>query len=82
MAEVLMAQKFDKSYLISDVNNYQRNIPSELLKCYKFSKYVVDPNKARFKKVVKIFAFVLNKSTICQPHLAQKTSYPGILSDE
>ena len=89
MAEVLMAQKFDKSYLISDVDNYQRNIPSELLKCYIFSKYVVDPNKARFKKVVKIFAFVLrfikklqNKSTICQPHIAQKTSYPGILSDE
>ena len=65
MAEGLMANKVDKSYLISDVyeiiavDSYQRKIPSEVLKCYKFPKYVVDPNKARFKKVFRIFAFVL-----------------------
>ena len=28
MAEGLMANKVDKSYLISDVDNYQRKIPS------------------------------------------------------
>ena len=90
-----MANKVDKSYLISDVyetiavDSYQRKIPSEVLKCYKFSKYVVDPNKARFKKVVRIFAFVLRfikklqrKSKIGQPSIAQKTSYSGILIDE
>ena len=51
--------------------------------------YVVNPNKARFKKVVRIFAFVLRfikklqkKSKICQSSIAQKTSYPGILNDE
>ena len=51
--------------------------------------YVVNPNKARFKNVIRIFAFVLRfikklqkKSKICQPSIAQKTSYPGILSDE
>ena len=95
MAEDLMVNKVDKSYLISDVHettavdNYQRKIPSEVLECYKFPKYVVDPNKARFKKVVRIFAFVprfikkvQKKSTICQPNIVQKTSYPGILSDE
>ena len=60
-----MANKVDKSYLISDVyettgvNSYQRKIPSSVLECYKFSKYVVDPNKARFKKVARIFGFVL-----------------------
>ena len=65
MAEGLMANKFDKSFLISDVyeiiavDSYQRKIPSEVLECYKFSKYMVDQNKARFKKVVMIFAFVL-----------------------
>ena len=65
MAEGLMANKFDKSYLISDVyetiavDSYQRKILSEVLEYYKFPKYVVDPNKARFKKVVRIFAFVL-----------------------
>ena len=49
----------------------------------------MDPNKARFKKVVRIFAFVLRfikklqrKSKICQPSIPQKTSYPGILIDE
>ena len=31
----------------------------QLIINYKFPKYVVDPNKARFKKVVGIFAFVL-----------------------
>ena len=50
---------------------------------------MVDPNKARFKKVVRIFAFVLRfikklqrKSKIGQPSIAQKTNYPGILIDE
>ena len=78
MTEGLMANKVDKSYLISDVDNYHRKIPSEELTCYKFSKYEVDPNKARLKKVVRIFAFVLRfikklqkKSTICQASIAQ-----------
>ena len=84
-----MANKVDKSYLIGDFNNYQRKVTSEVLACYKFSKYVVDPNKARFKKVVRVFTFVLrfikklqNKSIICQPRIVHKTSYLGILSDE
>ena len=79
------------SHLISDV--YETiavdSFQSEVLECYKLSKYVVDPNKARFKKVVRNFAFALRftrklqkKSKICQPSTAQKTSYPGILSDE
>ena len=65
MAKDLMANKVDKSYLIREVyettavDSYQRKIPFEVLKCYKFSKYLVDPNKARFKKVVRIFAFTL-----------------------
>ena len=71
------------------VDSYQRKIPSEVLECYKISKDVVDPNKARFKKVVRIFAFVRRfikklqkKSKICQASIALKTNYPGILSDE
>ena len=60
MAKDLMANKVDKSYLIREVyettavDSYQRKIPFEVLKCYKFSKYLVDPNKARFKRVVRI----------------------------
>ena len=63
--ELLMANKVNKSYLITDVyeanavDSFQTKIPSKVLECYKFSKSVVDPNKARFKKVVRIFAFVL-----------------------
>ena len=89
MAEDLTASKVDKSYFISDVAKYQRKIPSKVLECYKFPKFLVDPNKARFKKVVRIFTFALRfikklqkKSRICQPSIAQKRSYPGILSDE
>ena len=64
-AKGMMHNKVDKSYFMSDVyetmavDSYQRKIPSEVSECYKFSKYVVDSNKARFKKVVIIFAFVL-----------------------
>ena len=60
-----MRNKVDKSYFMSDVyetmavDSYQRKNPSEVSECYKFSKYVVDPNKTRFKKVVIIFVFVL-----------------------
>ena len=65
MAEYLTANKVDKSYLINNVyetialDSCQRKIQSEVLECYKFSKYVVDRKEARFKKVVRIFAFVL-----------------------
>ena len=51
MAEDLMANKVDKSYVISDVyetitvDSCQRKISSEVLEFYKFSKYVLDPNK-------------------------------------
>ena len=50
---------------------------------------MVDPNKARFKKVVRIFGFlprfikkVQKKSKTYQPSNGQKTSYLCILSDE
>ena len=91
MAKGLVDNKVDKSQLISDayetiaVDSYERKIPSEALEYYKFSKYVVNPNKAWFKKVVRVFAFVLRfidklqkKSKICQPSIVQKTSYPGL----
>ena len=50
---------------------------------------MVYPNRARIKKVVRIFASVLRfikrlqkKSKVNQPRICQKTSYPGVLSDE
>ena len=51
MAEDLMANKVDKPYVISDVyetitvDSCQRKISSGVLEFYKFSKYVLDPNK-------------------------------------
>ena len=56
MAEDLMANKVDKPYVISDVyetitvDSCQRKISSEVLEFYKFSKYVLDPNKVWFTK--------------------------------
>ena len=66
------------------VDSYQREVPREVLECYKFSKYVVDPNKAMFKKAVRIFAFVLRffKKLQKKSRIVQKTSSPGISSDE
>ena len=55
---VLVILKTDVYETIA-VDSYKRKIPNEVLECYKCSKYVVDPNKARFKKVVRIFVFVL-----------------------
>ena len=34
------------------VDSYQRKIPSEVLECYTFSKYVADPSKAWFQNGV------------------------------
>ena len=36
----------------------KRSIPSEVLKRYEFSDYIIDPNKHRFKTVVRIVAIV------------------------
>ena len=36
-----------------------KNVPQKVDECYKFSKYLVDPNKRRFKKVLKTVALVL-----------------------
>ena len=36
-----------------------KNVPQEVEECYKFSNYLIDPNKRRFKTVVRIIALVL-----------------------
>ena len=37
----------------------ERKIPNEVLERFKFSNYLIDPNKYRFKKVVRIMALVI-----------------------
>ena len=37
---------------------HQIIIPSEVLDIYQFSKYIIDPNKYRFKTVVRILALI------------------------
>ena len=65
MTEGLTGNQIDKSYILNDVcksndvDNDQRKTPNEVLEWNKFSKYLVRPNR-KFKKMVTIFAFVLN----------------------
>lgn len=64
VTEDLMKYKAGKSYILTDVcestvDKNQIKVPNEVLESYKFSKYLVDPNKPRPKKVVRVFLFVL-----------------------
>ena len=65
MTEGLTGNQIDKSYILNDVcksndvDNDQRKTPNEVLEWNKFSKYLVRANR-KFKKMVTIFAFVLN----------------------
>ena len=65
MTEGLTGNQIDKSYVLNDVcksndvDNDQRKTPNEVLAWNKFFKYLVRPNR-KFKKMVTIFAFVLN----------------------
>ena len=50
------------AYLATQVDNglsCYKNVPQEVEECYKFSNYLIDPNKRRFKTVVGIIALVL-----------------------
>ena len=47
------------SQVFTSVSNVKRNIPSEVTDRYLFSNYVIDPNKFRFLKVIRILAYVL-----------------------
>ena len=50
------------AYLATQVENgisCYKNVPQEVEECYKFSNYLIDPNKRRFKTVVRIMALVL-----------------------
>ena len=43
-------------YLINDI---KKNISIEVQECYRFSNYLVDPNKRSFHTVVRIFGFII-----------------------
>ena len=50
------------AYLATQVENgisCYKNVPQEVEECYEFSNYLIDPNKRRFKTVVRIIALVL-----------------------
>ena len=47
-------------YYNESIKVYQQKIiPHEVTECYKFSSYLLDPNKHRFRTVVRIMAFGL-----------------------
>ena len=49
------------------------SIPSEVLDIYQFSKYIIDPNKHRFKTVVRILALVYRFIAKLKEKLRNKT---------
>ena len=52
----------DKQHLCynESVNVYQQKIvPYEVTECYKFSSYLLDPKKHRFRTLVRIMSFAL-----------------------
>ena len=60
-------------YYNESINVYQQKIiPHEVTECYKFSSYLLDPNKHRFRTVVKIMAFALKFIKLLKTKSPQK----------
>ena len=45
--------------VVYTISSQHSKVPLEVQECYQFSNYLLDPNKRRFKTVIRIFAFVL-----------------------
>ena len=74
-------------YYNESINVYQQKIiPHEVTECYKFSSYLLDPNKHRFRTVVRIMAFVLKFIKLVKTKSPQKFQNNDVnsitLSDE
>ena len=74
-------------YYNESINVYQQKIiPHEVTECYKFSSYLLDPNKHRFRTLVKIMAFVLKFIKLVKTKSPQKFQNKDVnsitLSDE
>ena len=83
---VYMAHK-QQLYYNESINVYQQKIiPHEVTECYKFSSYLLDPNKHRFRTVVRIMAFVLKFIKLVKTKSPQKFQNNDVnsitLSDE
>ena len=69
---IYMADKQQLHYSES-INVYQQKIiPHEVTEWYKFSTYLLDPNKHRFRTLVKIMAFVLKFIKLVKTKSPQK----------
>ena len=65
-----------QSYYNKSIDVYQQKIiPHAVTECYKFSSYLLDPNKHRFRTVVRIMTFVLKFIKLL------KTKSPGKLQN-
>ena len=61
------------SYDVLQECNFQKVVPSDVKERYKFSKYSLDPNKYRFKRVIKIMSFVIKFIRSLQAKVQKKT---------
>ena len=51
-----------------------RNIPDEVVERYRFSRYIIDPNRRRFHTVVRILAWVIKFIRILRRKVKNKSS--------
>ena len=83
--------KYQESLDVQDcylVNTMKTTIPIDVQKCYKFSNYLLDPNRRSFHTTIRIFGFVLRfiRNSRCQSSTKQKGKLKKLtipeLSDE
>ena len=65
-ATQLNEAKKEQPYEFLESSYVQRQVPNQVVERYKFSRYLLDPNKFRFKTVVRVIAFVIKFIKILQ----------------
>ena len=71
------------------INNVKKSISTEVQECYRFSNYLVDPNRRSFYTVVRILGFVLkfiqslkNQCFKKQQHMQYEPAVPELSDKE
>ena len=63
----------------------KRYVPDEVEQRYHYSKFLLDPNRHRFKVIIRIMAYVIKFVRILQGRILHKTAYqrfPSVILDE
>ena len=61
---------------IVHINHSEKKLPDELIIRYQFSNYLIDPNRFRFAKVIRILAHVIRFVKILRKQISNKMTNP------